>query len=188
MEQKDRPDTEHHGSHDGSHHAGAHAGHHEGVSRRTLLVLAGTAVIAAAIPSALFLSGPETGAARATDFMSLLVDPRSAAHIGNLWFEKSAPGEALPVYETRLLRKLEAQGWREGMDAAETHRLLARAVRADYAANRMVAVDEWHLSETEASLAALAALALRSPSHGGGHGDERGGEHGEDAASQDTHG
>jgi len=156
MEHEEHQSTEHHG-----------AAHHEGVSRRTLLVLAGTAIVAAAIPSALFLAEPETASGRAASFVRLLADPESAAHLGEVWFEKSAPGETLAVYEARLSRTLESHGWHEDMDEAETHRVLARAVRADYAANRMSVIDEWHLSETEANLAALAALAARkSPAHG----------------------
>lgn len=162
---------EHDEHHATEHHGEAGHGGHGGVSRRTLLVLAGTAVIAAAIPSALFLAEPDTGAGNAADFVRLLNDPESAARIGELWFEKAAPGETIAVYEARLSRKLGAHGWHEGMDAAETHRALADAVGADYARNRMVSVDDWQLSETEADLAALAALALRDPSHGGEHGE-----------------
>lgn len=167
---------EHHSEHHGEHH-NEHHGAHAGVSRRTLLVLAGTAIIAAAIPSALFLGDPETASGRAEDFVRLLADPKSAAHIGELWFEKAAPGETLAVYEVRLSRKLKSYGWHEGMDAAETHRVLAETVRADYAADRMVSVDEWQLSETEADLAALAALALRDPSHEPSHDGEAGEAH-----------
>lgn len=156
MEHEEHQTTEHHG-----------AAHHEGVSRRTLLVLSGTAIVAAAIPSALFLAEPETASGRAAGFVRLLADPESAAHLGEVWFEKSAPGETLAVYEARLSRTLESHGWRGDLDEAETHRVLAQAVRADYAANRMTAIDEWHLSETEANLAALAALlARKSPAHG----------------------
>ncbi|MDZ4380823.1 MAG: hypothetical protein U0942_05745 [Parvibaculum sp.] len=156
MEHEENQDTEHHGD-----------AHREGVSRRTLLVLAGTAIVAAAVPSALFLAEPETAAGRAPGFVKLLADPESAAHLGEVWFEKSAPGETLAVYEARLSRTLEFHGWHEEMDEAETHRVLAQAVRADYAANRVTAIDEWHLSETEANLAALAALiARKNPAHG----------------------
>lgn len=183
---------EHHDAHGPDahgHDAHGHGGHgaHQGISRRTLFVLAGTAVIAAAIPSALFLAEPDSSAGSAADFVRLLNDPESAAHIGELWFEKAAPGEALPVYEARLGRKLSSYGWHEGMDAAETHRVLAEAVRADYARNRMVSVDNWQISETEADLAALAALVLRSPSHGGGHGGGHE-EHEEETSAQDAHG
>jgi len=156
MEHEEHQSTEHHG-----------AAHREGVSRRTLLVLAGTAIVAAAIPSALFLAEPETASGRAAGFVRLLADPESAARLGEVWFEKSAPGETLAIYEARLSRTLDSHGWREGMDEAETHRRLAQAVRADYAANRITVIDEWHLSETEANLAALAALVARkSPAHG----------------------
>ena len=156
--------------HEEHHDDGHHGSHHEGVSRRTLLVLAGTALIAAAIPSALFLAEPETSSGHTADFVRLLADPKSAARIGEVWFEKAAPGETLAVYEARLSRKLKSYGWQEHMDAPETHRVLAEAVRSDYAANRMVSVGAWQLSETEADLAALAALALReeeAPAHGG---------------------
>ncbi|MEP2830810.1 MULTISPECIES: hypothetical protein [Alphaproteobacteria] len=167
-----------HDEHPGEHHAP-----HASVSRRTLLVLAGTAIIAAAIPSALFLREPGTASGHAADFVRLLADPKSAAHIGEIWFEKAAPGQILAVYEARLSRKLKSYGWHEGMDAPETHRVLAETVRADYAADRMVSVGDWQLSETEADLAALAALALRDPSHAPSHDGEA-----EEAGTEDAHG
>ena len=52
------------------------------------------------------------------------------------------------------------------MGAEETHTALAAAVRADYAAARTVAIDNWILSDTEARLSALAALVTRD---GGDH-------------------
>lgn len=144
---------------DTEHHEGA--AHGPAVSRRTVVILGGTALLAAALPAALFLTEPEGPTLGARHFITLLADPASAAELGEIWFRDGRPGEALPVYETRFEKRLRAHGWNPRMDMEETHSVLADAVRADYAAGRTVSVREWHLSETEADLCALAALEAR---------------------------
>tara|TARA_R110002110_G_scaffold239506_5_gene455466 strand:- start:2561 stop:3055 length:495 start_codon:yes stop_codon:yes gene_type:complete len=152
------------------------------VSRRTVMVLAGTAIVAAAVPAVLFTGEPETGAADAKRFVALLADPAGAAALGEMWFAESRPGTSLPVYTTRLEKRLRAKGWSPAMDDDETHRLLADCVRADYAEDRLAAIDAWALSETEADLCALAALEARAgnipASDGPGDGDKSGAAHG----------
>lgn len=137
------------------------AAHGPAVSRRTVVILGGTALLAAALPAALFVTEPEGPTLGARHFITLLADPASAAELGEIWFRDGRPGEALPVYEARFEKRLRAYGWNARMDMAETHRVLADAVRADYAAGRMVEIREWQLSETEADLCALAALEAR---------------------------
>ncbi|MEQ8268759.1 MAG: hypothetical protein RH982_16315 [Parvibaculum sp.] len=158
-------ENEHHPHGAGGHHA------HPAVSRRTLLVLSGTALVAAAVPAALFLAEPEGPSVGGRYFVGLLADPAGAAELGEIWLGAGGAVATLPVYESRLSRRLAAHGWTPRLDAAETHRVLAEAVRADYAMDRLVEINQWMLSETEADLCALAALEARTgdktePAHG----------------------
>ncbi|MBO6636331.1 hypothetical protein [Parvibaculum sp.] len=150
--------TEHHSAHDDR-------GHHDAqgvsVSRRTLIVLGGTALLAAAVPGALFLAEPEGSGIAARDFVSLLADPDGAAALGNIWIGEGGADSASIVHEKKLAEALTAEGWTPGMGAEETHTALAAAVRADYDAARTVLIDNWMLSDTEARLCALAALLAR---------------------------
>ena len=164
---------EHH-EHDS--HGGDHA-HGPAVSRRTLLVLGGTALLAAAIPGALFLAEPEGSGIVAPDFVKLLADPEGAATLGEIWIAEGGADGASIVHEKNLAAALKTHGWLPGAGAEETHAALAAAVRADYAAARTVLIDNWSLSETEGSLCALAALVAREE---GGHAPAHD-EHGEEA-------
>ena len=159
---------EHHSEHDGH---GAHEPHGPAVSRRTLLVLGGTALLAAAIPGALFLSEPAGSGIAARDFVKLLADPQGAAALGEIWIAEGGADRTAIVHEKKLAAALRAQGWTPGMNAETAHAALASAVRADYDAARTVLIDNWSLSETEGSLCALAALVLRG---GGGHAPAQG--------------
>ena len=127
-----------------AHHKDAHAP----VSRRDAVILGAAALLAAVVPAALFHRAPASLAPRTGLFLDLLADPSSAAKLGEIWFDESKPPRTRAVYETRLAR-----------------RALAASVRADYLGDRMVAIEKWHLSETEADLCALAALALPEGAH-----------------------
>jgi hypothetical protein len=131
------------------------------VSRRDIVILGGTALIAAALPALLFRRAPKSLAFDADVFLKLLADPEAAAKLGEIWFAESHPGETRTVYETRLARRLRAFGWSPSATPELAHRALAAATRADYRAGRMVEIEKWHFAETEADLCALAALVMR---------------------------
>ena len=158
-------------------HGDDHGAHGPSVSRRTLLILGGTALLAAAIPGALFLAEPDGSGIAAQDFVKLLADPEGAATLGEIWIAEGGADGASIVHEKNLAAALRAHGWLPGMGAEETHKALAATVRADYAAARTILIDNWSLSETEGSLCVLAALVMRD---GSGHAPSHD-EHGADA-------
>ena len=153
---------------------GHHDAHGPSVSRRTLLVLGGTALLAAAVPGALFLAEPDGSGIAAQDFVQLLADPEGAAALGEIWIGEGGADSASIVHEKKLAEALTVEGWTPGMGAEETHTALAAAVRADYAAARTVAIDNWILSDTEARLSALAALVTRDSGNHAPAQDEHG--------------
>lgn len=153
-------DTDH--SHD---HGHGHPAAHPPVSRRDLIILGGAALAAAAIPAALFRRDPAALALDSDLFIRLLADPAAAARLGKIWFAESRPGETLAVYEARLARRLRAHGWSPDATPELARRALAAAARADYLGDRMVAIEKWHFSQTEADLCAMAALVARAHSH-----------------------
>ena len=149
-------DTEH-----TEHHAAAPA-----FSRRDIVILAGVAASAGVTAAILFGRPPAAARLDSGAFLGLLADPASAAKLGEIWFAESKPGETLAVYEARVARRLRAHGWSPAAAPELAHRALAASVRADYLGDRMVAIEKWHLSETEADLCALAALVMRDAAHG----------------------
>lgn len=159
-------------NHDHDHADGGGHGHeaHRGpaVSRRALMILGGTAIIAAAIPGMLFTRTPAGSGVAAGEFIALLADPESAAYLGRRFIADGGAPESAIIHEKRLAGALRAEGWTPGMSVEDTHRALAAAVRADYAAARTVSIAEWHLSQTEGSLCALAAITSSggSEAHG----------------------
>lgn len=144
-----------------AHHKDAHAP----VSRRDAVILGAAALLAAVVPAALFHRAPASLAPRTGLFLDLLADPSSAAKLGEIWFDESKPPRTRAVYETRLARRLRPYGWSRNASPELARRALAASVRADYLGDRMVAIEKWHLSETEADLCALAALALPEGAH-----------------------
>jgi hypothetical protein len=145
-------------NHDGEHDHGHEAHHGPAVSRRTLMILGGTALVAAAIPGTLFTKPPAGSGVAAEDFIALLADPEGAAYLGRRFIAEGGAPESAIIHEKRLADALRAEGWSPGMNTEETHRALAAAVRADYAGARTVSIAEWRLSQTEGSLCALAAI------------------------------
>ena len=150
--------------HEHQHEHGDDAHHGPTVSRRTLVILGGTALIAAAIPGVLFTKRPAGSGVAAEEFIALLTDPESAAYLGRRFIAEGGAPESAIIHEKRIADALRAEGWSPGMNADDTHRALAAAIRADYAEARTVSIAEWHLSQTEGSLCALAAIAS-SASH-----------------------
>lgn len=149
---------EHDHSHGHEDEHGHEAHHGPAVSRRTLLILGGTAIVAAGIPGILFTRTPAGSGIAAEEFIELLADPEGAAYLGRRFIAQGGAAESAIVHEKRIAEALRAEGWSPGMSAEETHRALAAAVRADYLAARTVSIAEWRLSQTEGSLCALAAI------------------------------
>lgn len=146
-------------------HDAHHPARHAPVTRRDAVILGAAAALAAIVPAALFHRSPVSLAPRTDLFLDLLADPSSAAKLGEIWFDESSPSRARAVYETRLARRLRAHGWSRNASPELARRALAASVRADYLGDRMVAIEKWHLSETEADLCALAALAQPEGTH-----------------------
>jgi len=85
-----------------------------------------------------------------------LRDSSSARAVGAAYL-RTMPDEA--DVQTLLARLLGDQPALSGSrSAAATRKLLRRCIRADFAGERVVAVDGWLLAETEARLCALAVL------------------------------
>lgn len=143
-------------------HDDLHA-HEPAISRRSLLILGGTALAAAAIPGTLFLKEPARSGVEATDFVALLEDKEGAAVLGRLWIEEGGAQASAVVHEKRLEKLMRAEGWIPGMGTEDTRAALSSAVRADYLANRTISIADWQLSQTEGSLCVLAAWAVESP-------------------------
>lgn len=127
-------------------------------SRRQVLILSGTALLAAALPGAWLASRRP----RLSDtLLGLLADPDAAAELGALWRADGGRPERPGTPERRLARRLRAQGWRPGLSPEATRDALAASVRADYLAARTASLAGWELSDTEIDLCILAALRLR---------------------------
>lgn len=153
-------DHDHSHGHEDGHGHEAH--HGPAVTRRTLTILGGAALAAAAIPGLLFTRQPAGSGVAAQAFTALLEDAEGAAYLGRRFIAEGDASESAVIHEKRLADALRAEGWSPGMSVEDTHRALAAAIRADYAAARTVSIAEWHLSQTEGSLCVLAAIALRN--------------------------
>lgn len=133
------------------------------LTRRRFLLLAAATVPAAAGAAGLLWArrGPEsradTFAGRATAFID---DLEAARRLGRSYVEAN-PAEAGERQLERLLVEASSE-WHaaRGPVDVETMRTLARReARRDFAEDRLVAVDGWYLSRTEARLAALSLYA-----------------------------
>src|SRR5690606_40924883 len=98
--------------------------------RRTLLILGGTALAAAAIPGALFRHEPAGSGLVAADFVALLQDKEGAAVLGRRWIEAGGASESAAVHEKRPEQLLRAPGWMPGVGIEDTRAALSSAVRA----------------------------------------------------------
>jgi hypothetical protein len=127
------------------------------VTRRGFLVLAG-AVAAGGVAKLLTDVDDEDRARELGRAAAVaLADPRSARRVGNayLW---TAPSEAHALGLARALRRSN-RAWGRVSGPGAVRRLAGVESRRDYAAGRVVVVDGWHISRTEARLCALATLA-----------------------------
>jgi len=104
---------------------------------------------------------------RAYDWSDVFRHLERARRVGRR-FLRAYPREAdqgfLIAQVDRRLREASEELRRAGPDSPEREplaRLVSRAVARDFAAFRMVEIEGWHLSETEARLSALAALDRR---------------------------
>jgi hypothetical protein len=103
---------------------------------------------------------PAGGRPAAARLLAGLARPDSAAVVGRAYLA-SYPAEAdRDRLATRLDQALRCQDCDPAQARADQLRAaLARQIRADFAAARVVRVDGWVLSETEARLCGLAALS-----------------------------
>jgi hypothetical protein len=127
------------------------------VTRRGFLVLAGAA--AAGGVAKLLTDGDDDERARelARAVAAALSDPRSARRVGAV-YRRTATSEADAPALARALRGSH-RAWGRVSGPGAVRRLARVESRRDYAAGRVVVVDGWHLSRTEARLCALASLA-----------------------------
>jgi hypothetical protein len=131
------------------------------MNRRSMLAaMLGGLVAAAVAPRralALGIDPPRSDLART--LVATLRRPDSAAAVGRAYLARY-PTEAAPA---RLVAGI-IDGWeRDGFDAARAgrralRRRLGEQVRRDFARGRVVSVDGWVLSASEARLFALAAV------------------------------
>jgi hypothetical protein len=132
------------------------------IERRTFLRQAGAATaLGLAAPTLLaFLAGCGRESALALSLSGFFADRESARAVGREYLER-APGER---DADRVLEQLAGPHLREweALAASGSDRLaqmLRRQHRDDFAQERVVAIRGWVLSETEARLCALVALA-----------------------------
>ena len=103
---------------------------------------------------------PTGGAPAGTRLLTVLGRPDSAAVVGRVYLA----GHPAEADRDRLAARLEQALRCQDCDPAQAEAdqlraALARQIRADFAAARVVSVDGWVLSETEARLCGLAALS-----------------------------
>jgi hypothetical protein len=122
------------------------------LSRRELLRLAAAALPALA-PSTLSVARMPRAAADSDELDRWLAESLGGADLGALARDHAArfPAERTPA----ALRRAILAG-RRPSDSIAAH--VGRAVRADFAAGRVVVLGGWHLARTEARLIALAAF------------------------------
>jgi hypothetical protein len=134
------------------------------LSRRGFLILGGVSLAAAASGATVkLIRGGEDAEERVAQealtrrVVALFPDREAAMAVGAAYLN-AHPGEA---DERQLVRRLSAshRAWPRLRRTAEIRRLARGQARRDYAVGRMVAVDGWYLSRTEARLCALTTFA-----------------------------
>lgn len=127
------------------------------ISRRNIMVLAGTAVAAAAVPAALVLveGDPET---LAGELVKALADPVGAAGIGRRWMKASGYEPAPAALAGKIAKRLRAHGWRPGDTPERLRAALAARLREEFGQDALVDVAGWRMARTGAELCALAAM------------------------------
>ncbi len=135
------------------------------ISRRNIMVLAGTAVAAAALPATLVLveRDPEN---LGRELLSALADPAGAAALGRRWMEASDHTPTEAALAGKIAKRLRAHGWYPG-DAPERMRAaLAARLNHEFEHDVLVDIAGWRMTRTGAELCALAAMhdaASRAP-------------------------
>ncbi len=137
-----------------------------GLARRRML--AATMSIAFASLSVLFVGRVERGRSRrvvATDVLAqLLSDRTSVVRVGTAYLA-TAPGDADPAAAFDRMRRhggALASALEDG-SLGQVRRIAARGIREDFARGRIIKVDGWLLSQTEARLCALALMLCGAP-------------------------
>ena len=130
-----------------------------GMTRRRFV--AGGALAAAAAFGVTRLVDDEGGRPEARDELTRRVsagfaDRDAARAVGDRYLAAHPDEDELSV--VRALRASDP-AWSRVRTPANVRRLARRLSRRDYAAGRIVAVDGWYLSETEARICALATFA-----------------------------
>lgn len=127
------------------------------ISRRNIMVLAGTAVAAAALPATLVLveRDPEN---LAGELLSALADPAGAAAIGRRWMEASGYTPTEAALAGKIAKRLRAHGWHPGEAPERMHAALAARLRHEFEHDALVDIAGWRMTRTGAELCALAAV------------------------------
>ncbi|NIJ41519.1 hypothetical protein FHS78_001809 [Parvibaculum indicum] len=154
------------------------------LSRRNVLILAGAAVAASAIPLAVSMSEPEQIGLE-NSLTDLMADRDAIALIGRRWMEEGGGHSNVAALSRRIAKKLRAEGWSPDAAPGEARAAMARIVRADFANDDMVLVDNWALSRSCVELCALAALMTEDDA---GEGARDGARDGAEGAAAAPHG
>lgn len=131
------------------------------LSRRNILILAGVAVATSALPLSVSMTQPEQLGLE-NSLRGVMTDLQALAVIGHRWLAQDGEQTNVAALSRRITKKLRAQGWAPDASTEDTRAAMAKTVRADFARDDMVLVDNWALSRTGAELCALAALMAES--------------------------
>ena len=140
------------------------------LSRRNVLILAGAAVAVSAIPLAVSMSEPEQLGLE-NSLTGLMADPKAIALIGHRWMDQGGEQSNVAALSRRIAKKLRDQGWTPDAAPERTREAMAKTVRADFASDDMVLVDNWALSRSCVELCALAALMNEDEPRGEAEGE-----------------
>lgn len=127
------------------------------ISRRNIVILAGTAIAAAALPATLVLveREPEN---LAGELLSALADPAGAAAIGRRWLKTSGYTPTDAALAGKIAKRLRAHGWHPGEAPERTRAALAARLSHEFERDALVDIAGWRMTRTGAELCALAAL------------------------------
>ncbi len=140
------------------------------LSRRNVLILAGAAVAVSTIPLAVSLSEPEQIGLE-NSLAGLMAARDAIAVIGHRWIAEDGGQPNVAALSRRIAKKLRAQGWSPDDAPQQAQEAMAKTVRADFASDDMVLVDNWALSRSCVELCALAALMSEDEPRGEAEGE-----------------
>jgi len=105
--------------------------------------------------------GPEAQASLSNRLVAVFRAPRSAAAVGRRFLDRHPEEAGAEPLATRIAADLRARGCDPlRADTAELRAALSRQIQADFDTARVVHVQGWLLSATEARLCGLAATIL----------------------------